>query len=344
MASNAISQYRDQEDSEIHLATGRRVVNCVDFYQREGSISLLVAGCDDRVVIWTCQIKEYPGDTPRLSDVVDFTNILEVKTATEVEHISWIPKTTYLKFFIGEAFEEEGELFLFFAGSDHHVYRIDSDLKTTEVVPIGKHKERVRDVAVRPLSGEEGEAILAASVSCDCRCVVWNVQFAEIVLVLKLKSWGVSVCWHPLEPMQIMVAEMTGTIRFYRIDTGQALKSLLAPSQSIRSASWCPLNPQLVGAGCGEECCLWDVSVGFPMDSRPVHLSGTLQFKWSPSSDSLFSTLGLDSEVKIHHKGHKVAMVKKLPVAKAMTWLLEAGVQLLVVCSSGHLCVWHVKD
>ena len=38
---------------------------------------------------------------------------------------------------------------------------------------------------------------------------------------------------------------------------------------------------------------------------KPIFLN---YHRWSSTSDSLFSTLGLGNEIKIHHKGHKVCV------------------------------------
>ena len=56
MSSTNAHKKSPQDSNEIRLFTGRERVNCVDFHRKEGSVSLLVAGCEDRVVIWTCQL------------------------------------------------------------------------------------------------------------------------------------------------------------------------------------------------------------------------------------------------------------------------------------------------
>lgn len=45
-----------QKENEIVLSTSQDFINCVEFYSGEGSISLLAAGCSDKVIIWRCHL------------------------------------------------------------------------------------------------------------------------------------------------------------------------------------------------------------------------------------------------------------------------------------------------
>ena len=59
--------------------------------------------------------------------------------------------------------------------------------------------------------------------------------------------------------LQVLVGERGGRLCFYRIDTGDALRSLEVP-MSLMNAHWCPSDPLLVGAVAGTHWFLWDTS------------------------------------------------------------------------------------
>lgn len=47
---------RGNMENKIVLSTSQDFINCLEFYSGEGSISLLSAGCSDKVIIWSCHL------------------------------------------------------------------------------------------------------------------------------------------------------------------------------------------------------------------------------------------------------------------------------------------------
>ena len=115
---------------------------------------------------------------------------------------------------------------------------------------------------------------------------------------------------------------------------------------SLMNAHWCPSDPLLVGAVAGTHWFLWDTSrSSLPIDSRMAHANGAICFRWSPTSNNLFGTVGIGNEVKVHHRGHKkVPVVASLPVATVMSWHDEMGLLLVAVSGDQHIHIWNVKD
>lgn len=59
---------------------------------------------------------------------------------------------------------------------------------------------------------------------------------------------------------QLMVAEKSGTIRFYDLITHQAILSLECEQTPLMSADWCLKNTLRIGAVAGCDWLIWDIS------------------------------------------------------------------------------------
>ena len=47
--------------------------------------------------------------------------------------------------------------------------------------------------------------VVFALVVDDCTCRLWDVEAGTQQVMMKLKSPGMSVCWHPSDPMKVSV-------------------------------------------------------------------------------------------------------------------------------------------
>lgn len=61
-------------------------------------------------------------------------------------------------------------------------------------------------------------------------------------------------------PLQLMVAEKKGTVRFYDLLTQQAILSLDCGQSPLMSADWCLSNTIKVGAVAGSDWLIWDIT------------------------------------------------------------------------------------
>jgi nuclear pore complex protein Nup37 len=150
-------------------------------------------------------------------------------------------------------------------------------------------------------------------------CRLWDVEAGTQQVTMKLKSPGMSVWWHPSDPMKLMVSEKMGRIRFYDLIAEQPIVSLEASHVTMMNADWCPSNNTLVGAVSGENWHIWDISASSqPVQSGLAHQAMASQFRWCQQGESLFSTTtSLGKEFKVHHRSHQ-----KVPVS---TSLIECG-------------------
>lgn len=66
--------------------------------------------------------------------------------------------------------------------------------------------------------------------------------------------------YKPICPLQLMVAEKKGTIRFYDLLTQQAILSLDCGQSPLMSADWCLTNTIKMGAVAGNDWLIWDIT------------------------------------------------------------------------------------
>lgn len=63
-----------------------------------------------------------------------------------------------------------------------------------------------------------------------------------------------------MHPLQLMVAEKCGLVRFYDLLTQQAILSLDSGQTPLMSADWCLTNTIKVGAVVGNDWVIWDIT------------------------------------------------------------------------------------
>ncbi|KAI3366625.1 hypothetical protein L3Q82_009310 [Scortum barcoo] len=173
--------------------------------------------------------------------------------------------------------------------------------------------------------------------------MVWDLEGNEST-TLRLRSPGISVCWHPEEAFKLMVAEKKGTIRFYDLVTQQAILSLDCGQSPLMSADWCLTNTIKVGAVAGNDWLIWDITrSSYPQEKRPAHIDKARLFKWSRASENLFATTGcpgkICSQLLIHHLGHpQPVTIGSATVGSGLSW--HRTLPLCVVGSDRKLCFW----
>uniref|UniRef100_A0A3Q2NTQ0 Nucleoporin Nup37 n=1 Tax=Fundulus heteroclitus TaxID=8078 RepID=A0A3Q2NTQ0_FUNHE len=246
------------------------------------------------------------------------------------------------------------------AAADRKLRLLTSDLQDRHEVKVMEgHTSYINHLVFEPTEGKQ-----IASVSDDHTCRLWDLDGNETA-VLRLRSPGLSVCWHSQEVFKLMVAEKKGTIRFYDLVTQQAILSLdCGHSGPLMSADWCLANTIKVGAVVGNDWLIWDITrsrwgwgvVGgvapgplhsficrtfnlclrfcsYPQEKRPAHKDKARLFRWSIANENLFATTGcpgkISSQVFIHHLGH--------PQVGADSWQTRPAATL---CSSQLLIIF----
>ncbi|XP_031687510.1 nucleoporin Nup37 isoform X2 [Oncorhynchus kisutch] len=172
---------------------------------------------------------------------------------------------------------------------------------------------------------------------------VWDLEGNETT-TFRLRSPGVSVCWHPEDAFKLMVAEKKGTIRFYDLVTQQAILSLDCGQSPLMSADWCLSNTIKVGAVTGSDWVIWDITrSSYPQEKRPAHVERAGNFRWSRVNENLFSTTGcpgkISSQLLVHHLGHpQPVMIGSATVGAGLSW--HRSLPLCVIGGDRKLSFW----
>ncbi|RXN17756.1 nucleoporin Nup37 isoform X2 [Labeo rohita] len=124
---------------------------------------------------------------------------------------------------------------------------------------------------------------------------VWDLDGNETIS-FRLRSPGVSVCWHPEDNFKLMVAEKKGTIRFYDLVTQHAILSLDSGQVPLMSADWCLTNTIKVGAVVANDWVIWDITrSSYPLEKRPAHADKARHFSPIPNATGELPSLDRDA-------------------------------------------------
>uniref|UniRef100_A0A673TMY1 Nucleoporin Nup37 n=1 Tax=Suricata suricatta TaxID=37032 RepID=A0A673TMY1_SURSU len=244
---------------------------------------------------------------------IQYKTLRTLQHGVRVDGIAWSPETRLdslppvIKFCTSAA--------------DMKIRIFTSDLQDkNEYKVLEGHSDFINGLVFEPKEGQE-----LASVSDDHTCRIWNLEGMQTAHFV-LHSPGMSVCWHPEETFKLMVAEKSGTIRFYDLLAQQAILSLEAEQMPLMSAHWCLKNTFKVGAVAGNDWLIWDITrSSYPQDKRPVHMDQACLFRWSTVNENLFATTGypgkMASQFQIHHLGHpQPVLIGSVAVGSGLSW------------------------
>ncbi|XP_077450326.1 nucleoporin Nup37 isoform X2 [Stigmatopora argus] len=303
-------------------------VHAVEFSPFASGIpaSLLAYSCNQYVVVATCLFQEENMNV----EGVEFNVVRAFLHELPVDTLAWSP----------ESHLDRIPMIRFCtAASDKKIRLLTSDLRDQfEVKEIGGHSGYINHLVFEPSEGKQ-----IASVGDDHACRVWDLDGNENA-TFPLCSPGISVCWHPKEVFQLMVAEKKGTIRFYDLVSQQAILSLDCGQSPLSAADWCPANTVKVGAVAGGDWIVWDITrSSYPQEKRPAHRDKAQHFKWSRVQENLFATTGglgkINSQLLIHHLGHpQPVTVGSVRVGSGMSW--HRTLPLCVMGGDRILCFW----
>ncbi|XP_035003843.1 nucleoporin Nup37 [Hippoglossus stenolepis] len=288
--------------------------------------SLLAYGGNQYVVVGTCL---FPEEDMELEGVE--LNVLRAfHHELRVDALAWSPESRL---------DRIPTIRFCTAAADRKLRLLTSDLQDRHEVKVMEgHTSYINHLVFEPSEGKQ-----IASVSDDHTCRVWDLDGNESI-TLRLRSPGISVCWHPEEVFKLMVAEKKGTIRFYDLVTQQAILSLDCGQSPLMSADWCLTNTIKVGAVAGNDWLIWDITrSSYPQEKRPAHIDKARLFKWSRANENLFATTGcpgkISSQLLIHHLGHpQPVMIGSATVGSGLSW--HRTLPLCVIGGDRKLCFW----
>ncbi|PIO40790.1 hypothetical protein AB205_0040690 [Aquarana catesbeiana] len=140
-----------------------------------------------------------------------------------------------------------------------------------------------------------------------------------------------------------MVAEKTGTIRFYDLTTHQAILSLESMQVPLMSADWCLKNTFRVGAVAGNDWVIWEMPRSRLVLILLLIFQEACLYRWSKCNENLFATTGcpgkMNSQLLIHHLGHPhPILVGSASVGSGLSW--HRTLPLCVVGGYRKLFFW----
>ncbi|CAH2277565.1 nucleoporin Nup37 [Pelobates cultripes] len=292
--------------------------------------SLIAFGGNNYVSIASCRFQE---DDASVSGI-EFKTLKTFNQGIRADAIAWSPDTNY---------DSLTPLLRFCtAASDKNLRIFTSDLQDkNEFKVFDGHTSYINDVV---FCSHDGNTF--ASVSDDHTCRMWNIGKGQTAMFM-LRSPGMSVAWHPEESSKLMVAEKTGTIRFYDLLTHQAILSLESVQVPLMSADWCLKNPFRVGAVAGNDWIIWEMPrSSYPQNNKPVHADRARLFRWSRCSENLFATTGYpgkkNTQLLIHHLKHpQPILIGSVPVGSGLSW--HRSLPLCVVGGNHKLYFWFTE-
>ncbi|XP_052237413.1 nucleoporin Nup37-like [Dreissena polymorpha] len=280
---------------------------CVEFCNSETSSQLLAVGTESKVSIYQLKFKEEDEDV----EDFEFQQLTDFQNGCRVTAMSWSPDTSL--------FSLPKVIRLAVAGSDRRIRIFSTDLKGDGTVQLLEgHTDFVNSVTFDPDSGTQ-----LASTGDDRWCRIWG-QDGNQQLAFPLGSPGMTVCWHRDEPMKVMVALKTGTIKIFSLTGQQQLMSFETGSVPLMEADWSLGNKGLlIGAVTIQEWVMFDVSVSSqPVERRQIHVEGCRHFRWARCHDSLAATVGRPGrQIKVFNtKTQQTPLTISQPIAYTISW------------------------
>jgi len=304
-------------------------VQCVEFSPFEWSCNLLAVGTQSGVSIFSCRFQEEDAEV----DGIEFSRIQDFPSQCHSLAIAWSPQTSLQVL--------PKKICLAVSSDDRTLNVFTTDMNSTHSTMVFTgHKDYVNSLTFDP-----NEGVLLASTGDDLTCRVWSVQEGVQESMFRLTSPGMSVCWHADEPFKLMVAQKDGTIRFLSLHNNQPIMSLSCGQSPLMSADWSPHNNVLVGALCGSEWLVFNMSLSsLPIERRSAHSEGGRHFKWSRCHESLLATTGQPGrQLKVFNTRHQQLHVStSLPISYSLSWHLH--LPLVAVGGDRGVHLWLVES
>jgi len=317
---------------------------------QEGS-GLFACGCETRVVIFN-RLLEKQSNT-FLENERQFAtwnlNETEFQNSGRITSLAWSPQCSCPT--ITDP-GRETQIGICASSADFSIGYFFSKLQEKKYVTLSGHKSFINSCHFSPVL----DGLYLASTGDDHSCRIWDVNAEQEMTLLPLKSSGQAVRWHPstLYPEIIMVAEESGTIKFYDLRSRKVTASYSTDSGPLTDADWVyepSGRPNMTQFGCvaGNHWYLWKrtetYQIGDPLVGD-ISFPGFI-FRFSPSTPSLFVTSAATTPnlTLWNQFQSKITTPAELPFSVRITGLSWFSDENCVVLSGGQnkIYFWSIR-
>jgi len=260
------------------------VVSCSPFKQSSG---LIAQGSEARVTV----LMRATSSELEESEYLDFTQ-MDFHHSTRITSLAWSPLSLSPT---PENPKQETKIEICTAGADfkiRHYSSLPAGGEDPRVVLLSGHSDYINSCSFSPSES----ALRLASVSDDHSCRIWDVEAETETDILQLRSAGTSVKFHPSlhSQDQIMVAEESGTIKFYDLRSKCVTLTCHTEGYPLTDADWIqdPRNTHVSQFGCVTKN-KWYIWTQLQPNSKNSPLVGEIEynarhFRFSPSDPAFF--------------------------------------------------------
>ncbi|KAF2362345.1 WD40-repeat-containing domain [Trinorchestia longiramus] len=355
----------------LSVATNSEIV-CVEFSPYEWSKNLLAVALSNAINIYSVHLQE-----EKENGETDCKLLCESQVEGECLHMAWSPHTSL--------HSSPPVVRLLLATSDDVIIEFSTDLKSTFVKELFRHSNCINSLTCSGLNSSSLFPTLWASVGDDQLMRVWaeakedttsdddtpasvsmEVQqnqksFAGWSESIMLLEPGQAVRFHPEDSSMVLVCEVSGTLRLYRISQSEDDSSqlILTADWSVRcpapllDADWSLADPDLIIAACSAGVALINMNSNGSTRKSMLVLSGS--HKNTPSSGgtgavgvrgarntpTLVAAVTASNTVTVlHTTASRIPLTAHLKAVGGISWHLE--LPYLGVGSDRRLLLWRV--
>lgn len=351
----------------LSIATPSEVV-CLEFAPYEWCKSLLAVALPNVVNIYSIKFQEEVE-----SGKAEFSLLCASQVEGECCAMAWSPQSAL------RAVPPSLKLMLATVGDA--VIELSTDLKTTSVREVFRHTSCINSIAFSCINSESTLMTLCASVGDDQLLRVWeestgqpskergidgSVEEEELSgpvsggwsESIMLMEPGQSVRFHPEDPSQLLVCEVSGTLRLYRITTSSAddsgPQSALTAEWSVRcpspalDADWSLCDPDLLLAAGPAGVTIINMDGNGSVRKRVRAVGGgeggssaVVCVRGARSTHALAAAVTPDNTVTVvHTTASRIPLAAHLKCVSGISWHLE--LPYLAVGSDRRVLLWRV--
>ncbi|XP_017772692.1 PREDICTED: nucleoporin Nup37 [Nicrophorus vespilloides] len=197
------------------------------------------------------------------------------------------------------------------------------------------HKSYINDIKY------DFENNYIASVSDDCTLKIWSISSNyNCLATFKLSSPGVSTCWHKEDNSKLFVAEKSGIMKFYNINTQSPIISIDI-CKGLSSADWSPTDSKLVGSLNMGELVFWDITKSSTPRQTFIYSSNGGNIKFSAFGELVACVNKLECSLKVTHtRTMQLKFSTFISLPTNVCWHFK--LPILCLGDDKHLCLWKI--